>query len=88
MKQLNILQKSIIKIVKKYQKYISPDHSFWAKDNPPYCQHIPSCSEYMVESVEKKGAFLGSIKGIFRIMRCMPWNKGGYDPVDKINKKK
>ncbi len=83
---MNIFQKTIIKIVKSYQKYISPDHSFWAKDNPPYCQHIPSCSEYMLESVEKKWAFIGSIKWIFRIMRCMPWNKWGYDPVDKKKK--
>jgi putative component of membrane protein insertase Oxa1/YidC/SpoIIIJ protein YidD len=37
----------------------------------------------MIESVEKKWAFLGSIKGFFRIMRCMPWNKWWYDPVDK-----
>ena len=79
----NIFQNTIIKIVKQYQKYLSPDHSFWAKNNPPYCQHIPSCSEYMIEAVEKKGAIKGSIKGVFRIMRCMPWSKGGYDPVEK-----
>ena len=81
---MNQIQKSIIKFVKTYQKYFSPDHSFWAKNNPPYCQHIPSCSEYMIEAVEKKWAFKGSIKWIYRIMRCMPWNKWGYDPVDKI----
>jgi putative component of membrane protein insertase Oxa1/YidC/SpoIIIJ protein YidD len=53
---MNIFQKSIIKCVQTYQKYISPDHSFWAKakNNPPYCKHNPSCSEYMIESVEKK----------------------------------
>ena len=85
---MNIFQKSIIKIVKQYQKYLSPDHSFWAKDNPPYCQHIPSCSEYMIESVEKKWALRGSIKGFFRIMRCMPWSKWWYDPVDKVKKNK
>jgi len=85
---MNIFQKSIIKIVKQYQKYLSPDHSFWAKDNPPYCQHIPSCSEYMIESVEKKWAIKGFIKWFFRIMRCMPWWKGGYDPVDKVKKNK
>ena len=79
----NKFQNTIIKIVKQYQKYLSPDHSFWAKNNPPYCQHIPSCSEYMIEAVEKKGAIKGSIKGVFRIMRCMPWSKGGYDPVEK-----
>jgi len=46
----------IIKIVKLYQKYLSPDHSFWAKkmNNPPYCKHIPSCSEYMIETLDKK----------------------------------
>jgi len=51
-----MLKKIIIKIVKIYQRYLSPDHSFWAKslDNPPYCKHIPSCSEYMIEAVEKK----------------------------------
>ena len=53
-KIMNIFQKTIINFVKTYQKYLSPDHSFWAKNNPPYCMHIPSCSEYMIEAVEKK----------------------------------
>jgi putative component of membrane protein insertase Oxa1/YidC/SpoIIIJ protein YidD len=46
----------LIKIMRIYQKYLSPDHSLWAKEknNPPYCKHIPTCSEYMVESIEKK----------------------------------
>jgi len=82
MKQLNKSQKIIIKWVKKYQKYLSPDHSLWAKDNAPYCMHIPSCSEYMIEAVEKKWAIKGSLKWIWRILRCMPWNKWWYDPVD------
>ena len=85
---MNIIQKYIIKSVKLYQKYLSPDHSFWAKDNPPYCQHIPSCSEYMIESVEKKWAIKWTIKWFFRIMRCMPWSKWWYDPVDKEKNKK
>lgn len=84
---MNIFQKYIIKSVKLYQKYLSPDHSFWSKDNPPYCQHIPSCSEYMIESVEKKWAIKWTIKWFFRIMRCMPWNKWWYDPVDKQKNK-
>lgn len=85
---MNILQKTIIKIVKTYQKLLSPDHSFWAKakNNPPYCKHIPSCSEYMIESVEKKWAIIWSIKGTYRILRCMPWNKWWYDPVEKVKK--
>jgi putative component of membrane protein insertase Oxa1/YidC/SpoIIIJ protein YidD len=57
---MNNAQKLIINSVKKYQKYISPDHSFWAKakNNVPYCKHIPTCSQYMIEAVEKKGAIL------------------------------
>jgi len=55
-KKLNISQITLIKFVKIYQKILSPDHSFWAKtlEKPPYCKHIPSCSEYAIEAVEKK----------------------------------
>jgi putative component of membrane protein insertase Oxa1/YidC/SpoIIIJ protein YidD len=51
-----IIKKILISLVKIYQKMLSPDHSFWAKamNKPPYCKHIPSCSEYMVEAIEKK----------------------------------
>lgn len=83
MKKNNISQKIIISLVKKYQKYLSPDHSSWAKNNIPYCRHFPTCSEYMIESVEKKWALFWWIKWFFRILRCMPWNKWWYDPVDK-----
>lgn len=85
--KLNRSQKIIINWVKTYQKYLSPDHSFWAKNNPPYCKHIPTCSEYMIEAVEKKWAIIGWTKWFFRIIRCMPWNKWWYDPVDKLNYK-
>ncbi|NUJ97351.1 membrane protein insertion efficiency factor YidD [Candidatus Gracilibacteria bacterium] len=80
-----IIKKILISLVKLYQKALSPDHSFWAKamNKPPYCKHIPSCSEYMIEAIEKKGVIIGITKGIGRILRCMPWGKGGYDPVEK-----
>jgi putative component of membrane protein insertase Oxa1/YidC/SpoIIIJ protein YidD len=46
----------LIKLIEIYQLILSPDHSFWSKklNKPPYCKHIPSCSEYMKEAVEKK----------------------------------
>ena len=79
----------LITLVKLYQKYLSPDHNFWAKkmNKPPYCKHIPSCSEYMIESIEKKWVLIWVLKWIFRIMRCMPFLKWGYDPVT-LNKSK
>ena len=85
---MNILQKILIKLVKIYQKILSPDHSFWARtlNKPPYCKHFPTCSEYMIESIEKKWAILWWFNWLLRILRCMPWNKWGYDPVDKIKK--
>lgn len=77
-----------ISLIRQYQKYLSPDHSIWAKtlERPPYCKHIPSCSDYMIESIQKKWLLIGIWKGIGRILRCNPWSKGGYDPVDKIDK--
>ena len=54
-KKLNIFQKIIIRTIKVYQKYLSPDHSFWAKHrNHPYCRYFPTCSQYFIEAVEKK----------------------------------
>jgi len=64
-----------------YQKVLSPDHSFWAKSFYPqgYCPFQPSCSQYMIDSLEKYGAIRGLFKGIWRIFRCNPWSKGGRD---------
>jgi hypothetical protein len=47
---------------------------------PKVCRFHPSCSEYFIQAVEKHGALKGSAKGIWRICRCHPWNRGGYDP--------
>jgi putative membrane protein insertion efficiency factor len=45
------------------------------------CRFYPSCSEYMVQSIVKKGLLKGFIQGISRILRCNPFHPGGYDPV-------
>jgi putative membrane protein insertion efficiency factor len=47
---------------------------------PKVCKFHPSCSEYFIEAVEKYGPLRGSAKGMWRICRCNPWNRGGYDP--------
>ena len=44
------------------------------------CRFHPSCSQYYILSVRKRGLFVGTWKGLCRIARCHPWNPGGYDP--------
>ena len=45
------------------------------------CPYFPSCSEYGMEAVEKYSALKGGAMAAWRIMRCNPFSKGGYDPV-------
>jgi len=45
------------------------------------CIYIPTCSSYMIESIEKHGAMRGGFLGVKRVCRCHPWAKGCYDPV-------
>ncbi|HZQ24804.1 MAG TPA: membrane protein insertion efficiency factor YidD [Terriglobales bacterium] len=50
---------------------------------PPACRYIPTCSEYAMESVERYGALRGGARAAWRLLRCHPFVKGGYDPVVK-----
>lgn len=45
------------------------------------CPYYPTCSEYGLQAVQKHGAFKGSLLALWRIIRCNPFSKGGYDPV-------
>jgi len=48
---------------------------------PPSCRFTPTCSEYAIEAIAKYGIFKGARMGFKRLMRCHPFNSGGYDPV-------
>ena len=48
---------------------------------PPACRYVPTCSEYALEAVERQGALLGGLKAAWRVLRCHPFARGGYDPV-------
>jgi putative membrane protein insertion efficiency factor len=75
MKKLEKAAKQIfIFLVRFYQKVVSPIF-------PSTCRYYPSCSEYMVQAIEKYGFMSGILKGIKRIFRCHPLHPGGYDPV-------
>lgn len=70
------MRQIFIFLIKLYQKVISPLF-------PPSCRFYPSCSNYAIEALKKYGIFKGSAKAGWRILRCNPLSKGGYDPVDK-----
>ena len=68
------MKKIMIFFIKQYQKYISPMKS-------TKCPYIPSCSQYGLEAIKKYGALKGGFMALWRIIRCNPFSKGGYDPV-------
>jgi putative membrane protein insertion efficiency factor len=71
-----------IKIIKVYQKTFSRDHGLLKFIYPyGFCRFQPTCSEYAIAAIEKKGFILGGLKALWRIIRCNPWNKGGWDPI-------
>lgn len=47
----------------------------------PKCKYIPTCSQYALEAIEKYGAIKGSLMAAWRLARCNPFSKGGFDPV-------
>lgn len=75
--------KKILKFfIKLYRKFISPIL-------PQSCRFTPSCSEYAIEAIDKFGAIRGTILATYRILRCNPFCRGGYDPVpDKFTFKR
>ena len=64
----------LIYLIRLYQKYLSPLKR-------TRCPYYPTCSCYGLEAVKKYGAVKGSALAAWRIMRCNPFSKGGYDPV-------
>jgi hypothetical protein len=76
-----MLKKFFVGIINVYQKYFSRDHSKWGKQKYPHghCRFYPSCSEYMKQGILKHGSIIGILKGIWRVLRCNPFNKGGID---------
>ncbi len=68
------MKKVLLAIIRFYRAAISP----YTK---PSCKYIPTCSEYGLEAIERFGVLKGSALTIWRILRCNPFSKGGYDPV-------
>ena len=69
------MKKIFIKLIQFYQIYLS------ALKGTSTCKYIPTCSQYGIEAIEKYGALKGGILTVWRILRCNPFSKGGFDPV-------
>jgi len=71
----NGLRKLMIALIRGYQRYLSP----WKRYG--ICKYYPTCSQYAIEAIEKYGAWRGGLLAAWRVLRCNPFSKGGYDPV-------
>jgi len=69
-----MIRRFMIGCIRFYKKYISPYKGY-------RCPYIPTCSQYAIEAIEKYGPLKGGLLALWRIIRCNPFSKGGYDPV-------
>lgn len=75
-----MIKSALLYLIRFYRKYISPHKA-------PSCKFIPTCSQYGLEAIERFGALKGGALTVWRILRCNPWGRGGYDPVPEKKKK-
>ncbi len=64
----------LVGLIRIYQRVLSPLL-------PPSCRFVPSCSQYGLEAITHYGVFKGGWLAVRRLVRCHPFNPGGYDPV-------
>jgi putative membrane protein insertion efficiency factor len=68
--------KVITALLNLYKQAVSP----WLR---PACRYVPTCSEYAAEAVARRGLLLGAALAFWRLLRCNPLARGGFDPVQK-----
>ncbi len=71
---LGLPKAALLGTIRFYRRFVSPGL-------PPSCRFSPTCSEYALEAVSRHGALKGGFLALWRILRCNPFCKGGYDPV-------
>lgn len=68
------MKQALIGALRFYKARVSPQL-------PPACRYTPTCSEYAIEALERRGVLMGSALAIKRVLSCNPFSRGGYDPV-------
>ena len=69
------MKRVLLALIRVYRRELSP------RKRKPCCRYFPTCSQYAVTAIERYGALKGSRLAAWRILRCNPFSKGGYDPV-------
>lgn len=72
-----MLRRIFIAPIRAYQRFLSP------LKMRPTCRFAPTCSCYAIEAIEQRGVVVGVAKTLWRLLRCNPFCRGGYDPVDR-----
>jgi hypothetical protein len=70
-----VLRALLILPIRLYQRVVSP--AVGAR-----CKYYPSCSEYAAQAIGRFGILRGSVLAGWRLLRCNPWSRGGFDPVE------
>lgn len=69
-----MIKKALKALIRLYQNGVS-------RYTQPHCIYIPTCSGYALEAIERFGAIRGGLLAVWRLLRCNPFARGGYDPV-------
>lgn len=71
---VSLFEKLVFCLLRGYKWAVSPMF-------PPACRYVPTCSEYAMDAVAHHGVARGSLMAVWRLLRCHPFARGGYDPV-------
>jgi hypothetical protein len=69
-----VIVRAMVGAIRLYQRWIGP-----LKGDT--CRYWPTCSEYAAEAIEDRGPAIGVALGLWRLLRCHPLARGGFDPV-------